>query len=498
MKLFLNPAALSLLSRVEESLSSHDIRAYIVGGFLRDTLLQRDTDDIDIALEADALSFAPQLAECLGGKSIPLDETNGIARIILPESEEPQWHIDLSTIRGSIRQDLERRDFSIDAMAIGLDSIIKGAETADITDPFNGLKDISSKTVRATSGGIFKDDAARLLRAVRLSAELSFNIESQTEELMRQNRKLIAGVAGERTREELLRLLALDESGSLILYMEELGLISTLLPELALTKGVKQPKEHQWDVFNHSVKVLDAVDFVLRRGDWRFADESVLDCVPWSSELADYFNRKVSSGSNRRLLMKLSALLHDIAKPQTKMINAKGKTRFHGHPRQGAPIAAAMLERLRFSAKETKLVSGVVRHHLRPVQISQGDEMPTLRAVYRYFRDTGDAAVDSLFFSLADHLGTRGSDLDMPNWQHHAAIVEYVLANRAGQQEDTKAPRLVNGNDLMKGFNLKPGPQVGRLLAAVDEARACNEISTKEEALAFAGSLLSEEEEKRF
>ena len=112
----------------------------------------------------------------------------------------------------------------------------------------------------------------------------------------------------------------------------------------------------------------------------------------------------------------------------------------------------------------------------------------------RYFRDSGDAAIDSLFFSLADHLATRGSELDMPNWRQHAAIVDYVLAQRAGQQGDKKTPRLISGHDLMQGFDLSPGPQVGRLLSAVDEAFACREVTTREEALAYAGSLLSEEE----
>lgn len=494
MKLLLNPAVLPLLSRLEGFLAGNNIQAYIVGGFLRDLVLGNDTADIDIALEADTLSVAPQAAGFLNGRSVPLDETNGVVRVILPADETRQWHIDFSTIRDGIDKDLGRRDFTVDAMAIGLDRILKGAAITDIIDPFNGLADIRQKTIKATTNSVFKADAARLLRAVRLAAELGFNIENQTEELMRQNCHLITTVAGERVREELLRLLALNESGRLILYMEELGLIGALLPELQATKGVEQPKEHQWDVFNHSVKVLDAVDFILRRGNWQFADENVLDYVPWSAELADYFSQKVSRGSNRGLLLKLAALLHDIAKPQTKMINAKGRTRFHGHPQQGEPIAAAMLERLRFSNKETKLVAGVVRHHLRPVQISHGEGMPTLRAVYRYFRDAGDVAIDSLFFSLADHLATRGSDLDMDNWRQHAAIVEYVMAHYAGQEEDVKAPRLINGNDLMLSFDLKPGPQVGRLLAAIEEARACREISTREEALAYTGNLLSEEE----
>ena len=494
MKLLLNPAALSLLSRLEKSLKDHDIRAYIVGGFLRDLLLKNDTADIDIALEADALSVAPQVACYLGGKSVPLDKINGIVRVILPADETLHRHIDFSTAIDGIRKDLGRRDFTIDAMAIGLDRIIKGADTTDIIDPFNGLVDIRQKTIKATTGSIFEDDAARLLRAVRLAAELGFKISRQTEELIRQNCHLIANVAAERTREELLRLLALNESGSLILYMEELGLIGALLPELKATKGVEQPREHQWDVFNHSVKVVDAVDFILRRGDWSYTNKNVLDYVPWSDQLADHFNEKVSSGSSRRILLKLSALLHDVAKPQTKIINARGRTRFHGHPQQGAPIATTMLQRLRFSSLETGLVAGVVRHHLRPVQISHGEDMPTLRAIYRYFRDTGDAAIDPLFFSLADHLATRGSDLDMQNWQKHAAMVEYVLARRSGREDGTKTPRLINGNDLMQGFKLKPGPQVGRLLAAIDEAHACLEITDKEGALAYAASLLAEEE----
>jgi poly(A) polymerase len=269
-----------------------------------------------------------------------------------------------------------------------------------------------------------------------------------------------------------------------------MGLLTALIPELAETKGVEQPREHQWDVFNHSVKVVDAADFILRKGGWQYAGGEVLDYIPWSAELAEHFELKVSSGSNRRLLLKLAALLHDIAKPQTKMVNAQGRTRFHGHPRQGAPIAAAILERLRFSNKEVKLVEAIVRHHLRPVQTSH-EELPTGRAIYRYFRDTGDAAIDTLFFSLADHLATRGADLDMTSWQQHTAIVEYILTQHSKQKNEAAPPKLVSGHDLIRNFNLKPGPEIGRVLEAIREAHACREITTRDEALAYADRLLS-------
>jgi poly(A) polymerase len=307
---------------------------------------------------------------------------------------------------------------------------------------------------------------------------------------MRQNCHFITTVAGERIREELLKLLANTNSGWLLLYLDDLGLLTELIPELVELKGVEQPREHQWDVFNHSVKVVDAVDFILRKGNWQYAGQEVLDYIPWSTELAEHFELKVSSGSNRRLLLKLAALLHDIAKPQTKIVNAQGRTRFFGHPKQGAPIAAAILARIRFSTKEVKLMAAVVRHHLRPVQTSH-DELPTGRAIYRYFRDTGDSAIDVLFFSLADHLATRGTDLDITSWQKHGAIVEHILTQHSKQKSEATSPKLVSGHDLIKNFNLKPGPEIGRLLEAIYEAHACSEIATRDEALAYADHLLT-------
>lgn len=494
MRLSLCPTALSLLTRVKDFLAKNNTRAYIVGGFLRALVMTRDTTDIDIALEADALHVALQVADHFSGKYIPLDEINRVGRVILLEPANPPtsrpWQIDFSTIEGDIKQDLAQRDFTIDAMAISLDKIIKSAVTSEIIDPFNGLEDIKHKVIKVTFDTIFQEDGLRLLRAIRLATELSFTISPETEALMRQNCHFINTVAGERVRGELLKTLANTDSGWALLYMNDLGLLTELIPELVELKGVEQPREHQWDVFNHSVKVVDAVDFILRKGNWQYASQEVLDFIPWSPELAEYFELKVSSGSNRRLLLKLAALLHDIAKPQTKIVNAQGRTRFFGHPKQGAPIATAILERIRFSTREIKLMAAVVRHHLRPVQTSH-EELPTGRAIYRYFRDTGDSAIDVLFFSLADHLATRGTDLDIVSWQKHSAIVECILTQHLKQKSEAALPKLVSGHDLIKNFNLKPGPEIGRLLEAIYEAHACSEIATRDEALAYVHRFLT-------
>ena len=522
LELLLKSAALSLLTQLNNFLARQNIQAYVVGGFVRDQLLLRDTADVDIALKADALEVAPQIATALGGKYILLDKVNRVGRVMLARkgASTGKWQIDFSTIEDGIEKDLGRRDFTIDAIAISLDKIVyhphpltpspskeRGTKLKKrgfaplrlpvLIDPFNGLKDIQEKVIRAVSPTVFEQDAARLLRAVRLAAELGFTISQQTEDLIRHNCHLISGVAGERVREELLRLLATANAGQLLLYLDDLGLIGALIPELSQAKSVEQPREHHWDVFNHSVKTVDAVDFVLRQGSWQYAGREVLDFVPWSAELAKHFDLKVSGGSTRRLLLKLAALLHDIAKPQTKSVTAEGRTRFLGHPRQGAPIAAAILEKLRFSTKEIRLVEAVVRYHLRPVQMSL-DELPSRRAIYRYFRDASDAAIDTLFFSLADHLATRGPNLDMPNWKEHANLVDYVLAQHFNKQESLAAPpKLISGHDLVKNFNLSPGPKIGQLLEAVREAQACQDVSTKEEALSYISRLLTSKEENQ-
>jgi poly(A) polymerase len=155
-----------------------------------------------------------------------------------------------------------------------------------------------------------------------------------------------------------------------------------------------------------------------------------------------------------------------------------------GHAKEGAALAVNILERLRFSGKEIKLVETMVQHHLRPMQMSH-DGLPTRRAIYRYFRDTGEAVIDILFLSLADHLATRGPNLDLTEWQKHAQTVEYILSQRFQEKSLVVPPKLIDGHDLINIFGLSPGPKIGQLLEAVHEAQASGELATREEALAY-------------
>jgi len=481
------------LATVNNLLVEQGIKSYLVGGFIRDALLKRETADIDIALAADALEIAPGIADALGGRFIRLDEANKVGRVVISGKKVPsgsRWQLDFAAFEGSIEQDLSRRDFTIDAMAVDLGQLAQ--DDIHLIDPFDGQSDLENRVIRAVSGAAFSSDPARLLRAVRLAAELDFTLDSQTEALVKRHALLIAGVAGERVREELLRLLAVPDSGRFLLYLDELGLLTALFPEMVGTKGVGQPKEHFWNVFEHSLKTVAAVDFILHQGSWEYYGKQALAAVPWSGVLARHFARPVSACSTRRSLLKLAALLHDVAKPQTKALTEDGRTRFLGHDKEGATIAADILERLRFSGKEVKLVEIVIKYHMRPGQMTQ-EELPSRRAIYRYFRDCGEAGIDILYLSLADHLATRGPRLNLSGWQEHARLVEYVLTQHAEQEKLVAPAQLVSGHDLINIFNIKPGPRMGQLLEAVREAQAASEVATREEALALVRKRLETE-----
>jgi poly(A) polymerase len=478
-----------ILSRLMEFLSGMGVESYLIGGYVRDTLLGRATADIDIGVGAYAPEVAREVASTLDGRYVLLNEMNGIARVVFG-ANGGHIFLDFSTIRGGIEQDLARRDFTIDAMAVSLNELQDVSSHLRVIDPFGGQQDLKDKLVRAVSETSFGDDPARLLRAVRLAVELNFTIESGTENLISDQSHLVARVPGERIREELCHLLAARGAAHSMRTLDRLGLLGIIIPELNKTRGVEQPREHFWDVFEHSIETVAAVERLFELSAPDYQGDDILDLVPWSEELTLYFNQEVASGANRWTLLKLAALLHDIAKPQTKSIEENGRVHFLGHPKEGAEMVRRVLERLRFSNREIDMVEGMVMYHLRPTQMGN-EGLPSRRAIYRYFRDVGDVAVDTLFLSLADHLASRGPLLDRAGWQKHTRIVEHILSEHSREESAVAPPKLINGRDLLDTFNLEPGPIIGELLEVVCEARAAGEVTSREEALELVRKLLN-------
>jgi len=459
----------------------------VVGGFLRDALLGQESHDVDLAVAADPLSLGRQLADALAGHFVRLHEEHKAARIVLPDGEAIR-SLDLLPLRVDIEADLAQRDLTINAMAVAVGAL-GGEWQSSIIDPCGGRRDLAEGTVRMVRPEAFGADPLRLLRAVRLCAELGFALDPQTAAVMAENAPFLSQAAPERQRDELMHILATSRAAPGLRLADELGLLDPLLPEVVVTKDEEQPKEHQWDVFDHSVETVAALDALLGSeepadGRWARLWRELWEKMEEFPAVREHFQEEVSQGHTRAALLKLAALLHDIAKPETRTIDENGRMRFFGHAQAGALRAAAVARRLRFSGAEVRQVEAMVKEHLRPLQIAQ-DGPPSRRALYRYFRDTGEAGIDVLFLSLADHLATVGPRLNWDDWQAHLNVVGFILAWRF-QEELAAPPRLVTGHDLMDALGLAPGPLVGQLLEAVQEAQAAGEVATREQALALA------------
>lgn len=478
---------LTILVRVESFLRRNQIESFLVGGFVRDLYMKRETADIDMTVAGDALKTAQTMAEELNGKFVPLDAEHGIARVILLPEGEParkkQWYIDLSSFTGTIQNDLARRDFTVNAMALPLRAFLNAESPLPLIDPFQGRTDLDNRQIRAVSQAVFQDDPLRLLRAIRLAAELDLTVVAETELLIRQSVSLITRVSGERIREELVRILSTAQTGRFVRYLDDLRLLTVLIPELESGRHVEQPEEHHWKVLDHAIESVSAAGYLIRQGQWRYADTERLSEIPWSEDLDRYFRSEVAYGCSQSALLKLAALLHDIAKPETKILSGE-RIRFFGHDQQGAEIVRKILERLRFSNKEIDLVEKMVRFHMRPTQIGHA-ELPSRRAVFRYFRDTGSAGVNVLFLSLADHLAARGPDLILEQWHWHVAQVAYLLNEYFNKKETISPVKLINGHDIIRLFSLKPGPEIREMLDEIKEAQVAGEIASREEALSY-------------
>ena len=478
-----------MLTKIKKYFSRRGTPAYLVGGYLRDSLLSLPPQqDIDIALSADSQSVGRDLALAVGGSFVPLSPDRGIARVVVEDSGAGPWKVDLVTLPGTIEEDLARRDFTIDAMALPLSAWASAVPEELVIDPFNGRQDLLSKCVRAVNRHVFQDDPGRLLRSVRLSAALRFRLEPQTARQVVADASHISQVALERVRDEFLAILALDGAKGSLEVLDRLDLLCRVVPELAQAKGVEQPQVHYWDVWGHLMHSVESAERITKGHQ----HSPIYTLIYWTAETDAHFGQEVVDGHSRRTLLKLAALFHDIAKPQTKQVDETGRTRFPGHSEAGAAVAAQRLAHLRIGSRGVAMVSKMVENHLRPAHMMQGVDLPTQRAIYRYFRDLKDVAIDTLYLCQADFLAAKGPELDPEAWASHARMITHVLQVGSQPVVSGRIHRLVKGNELMEHFNLSPGPVIGQMLGRVEEARAAGEITTREEALSLAAENLTE------
>ena len=477
------------------ALRARGVQAHIVGGAVRDLLMGRKSSDMDITVPGPSRPVAEELAAALNAHFVPMDEERGHYRLI-PHTGSG-W-VDISSDGGDLPGDLARRDFSISAMAVPIGQWPGDAQARPgdpvqlgVIDPCGGLPDIRHKTVRAVSEKNLQDDPVRLLRAARIATQLKFRIDAATRAVVRRNASSLGRSAPERVRDEVYAIFAgpSPETGTRVL--DALGLLDVVFPELNEARGVTQPRSHHyWDVFEHLVHTVGKAEAVL---DKRLAgSDPFIRLVPWRPELNGYFDEVVADGQTRATLLRIAALLHDIAKPRCKSFDQDGRMRFIGHQEMGEEMSRHALERLRCSRRTVSHVSTMVRHHLRPSQMVPADRggLPTKRAAYRFWRDLEGVAPDTLFLSLADYLGARGPELDLKDWARFTGMAGAILADGFVTPGASKPFLLLDGNEIMAEFGLTPGPEVGRLLETLREAEAMGQVQDHDQALGYLRRLV--------
>jgi putative nucleotidyltransferase with HDIG domain len=466
------------------------VRVWPVGGAVRDVLLGRPLRDWDFAVEYGAMKLARAVADALGGAYYPLDEERDTGRVVIVEEDGVRLDLDFAALRGdSLEIDLLARDFTVNALALD--------ETGAVIDVTGGLADLEDGFVRAVSDQAFQDDPLRLLRAVRIAAELGFEIEPQTAAWMQRDAHLLTEPSAERVRDEFVRTLSLPDAAASLERLDVFGLLAIVLPELEALKGVEQSPPHRHGVWRHTLTVVDVLEGVVAVVTGQQGEPSSVD-VPstawgdlarvlgqFAGNVAAHLAIEVSGGHNRSQLLKLAALLHDVGKPKTQSEGDDGRIHFYNHEVVGAQMAAARLRELRFSRDEVERVRTIVGAHMRPPHLACVDRI-TRRAVYRFFRATSCGGVDVVLLSLADHLATWGPNLREERWARRLEVAETLLTHWFDRYEETVEPLpLLTGGELIAELSLEPGPRIGRLLRTLQEAQAAGEVQTQEEALAL-------------
>ena len=427
--------------------------AWLVGGAVRDRLLGRSTKDLDVIVDGDPGAAAKALRKATGGAAFPLSETFGGWRVVAPDAE-----IDLLPLHeGGLEADLAARDFTVNAMAEPLGG-------GDLVDPHGGARDLEAGVLRMVSARSLADDPLRAVRAVRFAAELGLTVEAATLAAAREHAPALDRVAPERIFAELKRIVGAPRPSAALRLMEDAGVTAAVLPELLALHGVEQNVFHHLDVHDHTLAVLDAAVELEAKGE----------PAELSAPLAD--------GLTRWGALRWAALLHDIAKPQTRAERSDGRgASFVGHDSQGAEVARAILRRLRASEKLAAYVAALTGHHLL-VGFMVHERPLDPRTVHRFLKRTEPYSADVTMLTVADRLATRGRNAD-------AAIAAHLEVARTLLAAERPEP-LGRGDDLVRELGMEPGPRLGELLAQLEEDQFAGLIRTRDEALMRARDTL--------
>jgi len=452
---------------------------YLVGGSVRDLLIgSPNIKDIDLLMSSGSEDVARAFAGRIGGSFFFLDEARKATRVVVPEAGG-MVQFDFTNFEGpDLHAELARRDLTINAMAVDVRSFLETRSLAGLIDLFGGRDDVRQKLIRVADPKVLDDDPLRLLRAVRFAATLGFSIETTTAAHIRARSGLIARPSAERIRDELFQIVSVPGAGRHLLLMESLGLLRKLLPELEPLKDFAPGKHHLYDIFTHSIRSAEYVDSVLEQFPSVSPEHAATVFAHLDGELEPFVTRKAA--------LRFACLLHDNAKSDTYSRDEEGDIHFFGHDTIGSDKALVICQRFRLSNETSALVSRLIRHHMRPLNLSAPGG-PSKRALYRYCRDLKDAVPESIVLSLADAKATS-EVMPAEGFTDTQKISGQVLDYYYGKFLKTEAKPFVTGKDLI-ARGMKSGPKFREILDDIKERQAEGTLKDRQEALEYLKSM---------
>ncbi len=476
-----------VLRALQKLSDKHGKDVYLVGGAVRDLLLNRPWDkDLDFATGADVRKLSKDLAGEIGGHPFSLNDSFGTWRVVIKNAGK-NMEVDLSPLQGpDILSDLARRDFTINSMAFDVRQVF-ASPSPPLLDPLGGIADLRRKLLRADDEESIRRDPLRMLRAYRFSATLGFAIEERTVEMIARNRASITNSAWERIRDEFFTMLDRPTAGCLLRDLETAGLLEEIFPEITAWRELEGSGHGDVSLLEHAFRTIQGAEVLLSglRNIWPSFSES----------LEGHFARTVEEGISRRALLKFTAFFHDSGKPPTRNIPG-AYVLFPDHDQEGQKTNSEIARRLKLSRRSIRMISELTRQHMRLRTLAREAEL-TPRAKHRFFHDLGEEGLESLLLALADALASAG----VPEWPLPADIPADVqkIKNTVGELlryyfEDystTSQKPLLNGKEIMKGLGVAPGKEVGYLLGRLKEAEIAGLVRTKKEALEYLKTLKS-------
>jgi len=451
---------------------------YIVGGAVRDALLNRPVYDLDLAAPAgDAIKAARRIADHFEGDIFVMDREREVARVFL-SFPEGRLNLDIAGFRGeTLADDLDGRDFTVNAMAVDLHG-----DLSQLIDPLGGEKDLDTHVLRRCSPSSLVSDPVRSLRAVRQSVSFNLRIEPETLKDVRAAVPLLSTISPERVRDEWVKLLALDKPASALRVAHAVGLLHMIVPEVPPLQDIKQAGPDSLSVWDHVLLTIEKLGNMLHVIGYQRTDSSaaafdlgmmVIQFDRYRKRLNEHLSHTWPNERPHRSLLILAALLHAIGQ--------------EGH--DAAALAELRAMSLKYSSGEIKRLVTIIQ--VAPNLLEAVDWSPLVQ--HRFWHRYGEVGIDVILVALADYLGTVGPEIVQHEWLMRVDRARTLLSAYYDLHDQIVAPPpVVNGDDLIKALNQPRGAWVGRALERIREAQVLGEVTTFDGAISLAWQVMAE------